>query len=131
MLFRSKTNAPYFYVNENTSIVEGDKTTIPSEKMLIVLRAKPYKAGVAVNSLTGLYTDSNGYTYYPVWVNKDGIASPSGVVGDGNVYRNTQYNVTLTIKGLGRPSIDPIDQAFLDVKVEVAPWNVVNQNVTW
>ena len=125
------TLAPYFYVNENTSTVVGDKETISSEKMIIVLRAKPYKAGAAVTSLTNLYTDTNGYTYYPVWVNLDGIASPSGVVGDGNVYRNTQYNVTLTIKGLGRPSIDPIDQAFLDVKVQVAPWNVVNQNVVW
>ncbi len=118
------TLAPYFYVNENTSATAG-------EKMIIVLRAKPYKVGAAVTSLTNLYTDTNGYTYYPVWVNLDGIASPSGVVGDGNVYRNTQYNVTLTIKGLGRPSIDPIDQAFLDVKVEVAPWNVVDQNVVW
>jgi hypothetical protein len=126
-----KTNAPYFYVNENTSTVEGDKTTTSSEKMIIVLRAKPYKAGAAVTSLTGLYTDSDGYTYYPVWVNKDGIATPAGVVGDGNVYRNTQYNVTLTINGLGRPSIDPVDKAFLDVKVEVKAWEVVNQNVVW
>jgi hypothetical protein len=126
-----KTNAPYFYVNENTSTVVGDKTTTSSEKMIIVLRAKPYKDGVAVTSLTGLYTDDAGYTYYPVWVNKDGIANPLGVVGDGNVYRNTQYNVTLTINGLGRPSIDPVDKAFLDVKVEVATWNVVTQNVEW
>ena len=126
-----KTNAPYFYVNENTSTVVGDKTTTSSEKMIIVLRAKPYKAGAAVTSLTGLYTDSDGYTYYPVWVNKDGIATPAGVVGDGNVYRNTQYNVTLTINGLGRPSIDPVDKAFLDVKVEVKAWEVVNQNVVW
>lgn len=126
------TNAPYFYVNENTSTVVGDKTaTTPSQKMIIVLRAKPYKDGDPVASLTGLYTDDAGYTYYPVWVNKDGIANPSGVVGDGNVYRNTQYNVTLTINGLGRPSIDPVDKAFLDVKVEVAPWNVVTQNVEW
>lgn len=126
-----KTNAPYFYVNENTSTVVGDKTTTSSEKMIIVLRAKPYKAGAAVTSLTGLYTDTDGYTYYPVWVNKDGIATPADVVGDGNVYRNTQYNVTLTINGLGRPSIDPVDKAFLDVKVEVKAWEVVNQNVVW
>ncbi|CEA15845.1 putative secreted protein [Fermentimonas caenicola] len=126
------TNAPYFYVNENTSTVVGDKTaTTPSQKMIIVLRAKPYKDGDPVASLTGLYTDDAGYTYYPVWVNKDGIANPSGVVGDGNVYRNTQYNVTLTINGLGRPSIDPVDKAFLDVKVEVKAWEVVNQNVVW
>ncbi|MFA6854654.1 MAG: fimbria major subunit, partial [Bacteroidales bacterium] len=68
---------------------------------------------------------------YPVWVNKDGISAPSGSIGDGNVYRNTQYNISLTIKGLGNPSIDDVDKAFLDVKVEVAPWNVVTQNVEW
>lgn len=125
------TNAPYFYVNENTSDVVGDKETITSEKMIIVLRAKPYKDGDAVTSLTGLYTDADGYTYYPVWVNKDGIANVDGVVGDGKVYRNTQYNVTLTINGLGRPSIDPFDKAFLDVKVEVKGWEVVTQDVDW
>lgn len=125
------TDAPYFYVNENTSTVEGDKEEIPSEKMIIVLRAKPYMGDVAVTSIEGLYTDEDGYTYYPVWVNLDGITSASGVVGDGKVYRNTQYNVTLTINGLGRPTIDEVDEAFLDVKVEVKAWDVVDQDVVW
>ncbi|MFA6644722.1 MAG: fimbria major subunit, partial [Bacteroidales bacterium] len=75
-------------------------------------------------------TDAEGYTYYPILVNKDGVAE-NGKVGDGNVYRNTQYNISLTIKGLGNPTIDDVDKAFLDVKVEVAPWNVVTQNVEW
>lgn len=123
--------APYYYVNENTSTNVGDGTAAnPGEKMIIVLRAKVYKGTDAVTSLSGLYTDANGYTYYPVWVNKDGL-TPSGNVGNSNVYRNTQYNISLTIKGLGRPTIDEVDKAWLDVKVEVAHWIVVNQNVEW
>ena len=117
------TDAPFFYVNENTSTTAG-------EKMIIVLRAKPYKGGVAVTSLEGLYTDEDGYTYYPVWVNKDGLTE-NGNVGNSNVYRNTQYNISLTINGLGNPTIDPVDKAWLDVKVSVSPWTVVDQNVTW
>lgn len=118
-------SAPYFYVNENTSTTAG-------EKMIIVLRAKPYKDEIAVTSLEGLYTDEDGYTYYPVWVNKDGLAGTlSENVGNGNVYRNTQYNISLTIKGLGNPTIDPVDKAFLDVNVTVSPWTVVTQEVEW
>lgn len=118
------SKAPFYYVNENTS-------TEDAQKMFIVLRAKVYKGSDPVTSLVDLYTDEDGYTYYPVWVNKDGISAPSGSIGDGNVYRNTQYNISLTIKGLGNPSIDDVDKAFLDVKVKVAPWNVVTQNVVW
>lgn len=114
------TQAPYYYVNESS----GDN------KMFIVLRAKPYKGETPVTTVKDLYTDAEGYTYYPVWINKDGL-TVSGTIGDGNVYRNTQYNITLTIKGLGNPTIDPVETAFLDVKVEVTPWAVVNQNVTW
>ena len=121
--------APYYYVNENTSTNVGDGTA-PGEKMIIVLRAKVYKDTDAVTSLSDLYTDSNGYTYYPVWVNKDGL-TPSGNVGNSNVYRNTQYNISLTIKGLGRPTIDEVDKAWLDVKVKVKDWEVVDQNVVW
>lgn len=125
-------SAPYYYVNENKSTKVGDGTSAnPAEKMFIVLRAKVYKGSDPVTSLVDLYTDKDGYTYYPVWVNKDGISAPSGSIGDGNVYRNTQYNISLTIKGLGNPTIDDVDKAFLDVKVEVAPWNVVTQEVTW
>lgn len=124
-------SAPYYYVNENNSLVVTGTETAPAQKMFIVLRAKVYNGTDVVTSLDGLYTDGEGYTYYPVWVNKDGISAPSGSIGDGNVYRNTQYNISLTIKGLGNPTIDDVDKAFLDVKVEVAPWNVVTQEVTW
>lgn len=119
--------APYYYVNESS--VEN--------KMFIVLRAKLYKGTEEVTptnnpSLIGLYIDSDGYTYYPIWVNgKDLGYEYTSHTADGKVVRNTQYNITLSINGLGNPTIDPVDKAWLDVKVEVAPWTVVNQNVTW
>ena len=113
------TLAPYYYVNENTSAVT-------KEQMLIVLRAKPTKGGTPVVS-NGLYTDEDGFTYYPVKVNLDG----AGIDGTGVIIRNTQYNITLLIKGIGNPTIDEVEEAFLDVIVEVEPWKVVTQNVTW
>lgn len=126
----SAGSAPYYYVNENNSLVITGNENAPAQKMLIVLRAKVYNGETVVTELKDLFTDAEGYTYYPILVNKDGVAE-NGKVGDGNVYRNTQYNISLTIKGLGNPSIDDVDKAFLDVKVEVAPWNVVTQEVTW
>ncbi len=112
--------APYYYVNENSSVVKR-------EQMFIVLRAKPTMDGNGISeNYEGLYIDEDGYTYYPVWVNMDGLTN-----ADGKVTRNTQYNIYLTIQGLGNPYIDPVDKAFLDVKVVVEEWNVVNQNVTW
>lgn len=120
--------APYYYVNESS--VEN--------KMFIVLRARLYKDGDLVDPtenphLVGLYIDDEGYTYYPVWVNgKDkGYGYGGNYTADGKVVRNTQYNISLIIKGLGNPTIDPVEKAWLDVKVQVAAWNVVNQNVTW
>lgn len=114
------TAAPYYYVNESNG----------SDKMFIVLRAKVYKNTTVVTNLNGLFTDEDGYTYYPVWVNKDGLIE-NGNIGNSNVYRNTQYNITLTIKGLGNPNIDEVKNAWLDVMVKVEDWKVVNQNVTW
>ena len=117
------TDAPYYYVNENTS-------ANAKEQMLIVLRAKPTKGGVAVVS-EGLYTDAAGYTYYPVWVNKAGYTYDAGHTADSKILRNTQYNITLLIKGIGNPTIDEVEEAFLDVLVEVEGWKVVNQSVEW
>ena len=119
-----ETNAPFYYVNENTSTVEG-------EKMFIVLRAKVYKGDDVVLNLKDLYTDEEGYTYYPVWINDPAYTYAQGYTADNKVLRNTQYNISLTLKGLGRPNIDEVDEAWLDVKVEVKDWEVVDQNVVW
>ena len=126
-------SAPYYYVNENTSEVAIGTSETPAQKMFMVLRAKVYKGGTVVTELKDLYTDDEGYTYYPIWVNalKDNYTYNTGHTADGNVYRNTQYNISLVIKGLGRPTIDEVDKAWLDVKVKVAPWIVVTQDVEW
>ena len=115
-------NTPYFYVNPLET----------ENKMFIVLRGKAYKDNALVTA-EGLYTDSDGYTYFPVWVNgKDlGYTYDTSHTADGTVVRNTQYNISLTIKKIGNPTIDPVEEAFLDVKVEVLPWEVVKQDVTW
>ena len=121
----SNTNAPYFYVTENTS-TEGN------QRMFIVLRGKPTKGGNSVVA-EGLYTDEKGYTYYPIWVNasdKD-YNYGNGHVATNVISRNTQYNISLTINGIGNPTIDEVEKAFLDVNVSVAPWDVVTQNVEW
>ena len=116
--------APYYYVNENSSGTE-------KEQMMIVLRAKPTKGGNYVEA-EGLYT-TGGYTYYPVWVNatKNGYTYVGDNTGDSKIRRNTQYNISLTIKGIGNPTIDPPAQSFLDVMVSVEDWKVVDQNVIW
>lgn len=110
-------DAAYYYVSENDG----------TDQMLLVLRAKPMLGEVEVTNLKGIYTDVDGYTYFPVKVNVDGLTP----AGDGNVKRNTQYNIYLTIKGIGNPTIDEVDKAWLDVKVEVQDWEQVDQNVTW
>lgn len=123
------TTAPYYYVNENTS-------EEANEQMMIVLRAKPTKKIADVNTpvvAEGLYTDADGYTYYPVWVNanKDDYTYSGDNTGDSKIRRNTQYNISLTIKGIGNPTIDPVEDAFLDVLVSVEDWKVVDQDVVW
>lgn len=117
--------APYYYVNENIS-------TVAKEQMMIVLRAKPTKVGQPA-AAEGLYTDSDGFTYYPVWVNatKEGYTYGDDNTGDSKIRRNTQYNISLTIKGIGNPTIDPPAQSFLDVMVSVEDWLVVSQSVEW
>lgn len=124
--------APYFYVNENTA--EDVK-----EQMLIVVRGKPVLGegddAVYVEA-EGLYTDADGYSYFPVWVNatKDGYTygeETDGNKGTSEIHRNTQYNIYLTVTKIGNPTIDPVQEAFLDVFVEVQPWEVVYQDVEW
>jgi len=117
------TNAPYYYVNESNG----------THKMFIVLRAKVYKDDAVVTTVKDLYTDNEGYTYYPIWINvaKEGYTYAGEYVPDGKIKRNTQYNISLTIKGLGNPNIDPVDKAWLDVAVAVEDWQVVGQNVIW
>lgn len=80
--------------------------------------------------------DTDGFTYYSVIVNGNlGGYNYTGanVDHDGTILRNTQYNITLTIKHPGKddPTDPPTEQAMLDVLVEVVPWVVVNQAVEY
>ena len=118
-------SAPYYYVNENTSATAKERT-------FIVLRGKTYKAGELVVA-SGVYTDTDGYTYYPVWINANdkGYTYGGSHSADNKITRNTQYNISLTITKEGNPTIDPKEESNLDVQVEVKPWEVVTQTVTW
>lgn len=121
----ANTAAPYFYVTENNAIgVEN--------QMFIVVRGKPTKGGQAIVA-EGLYTDKDGYTYYPVWVNATGKGYDydDDYTATNAIVRNTQYNISLSINGIGNPYIDPSAEGSLDVNVSVTPWSVVTQNVVW
>ncbi len=117
------TNAPYFYVHENDA----------AEQTFIVLKGTLWKGDVQYK-MEGVLTDPDGYTYYRIDVNanKTGYTYQDGyTLNDGKLRRNTQYNICATLKKAGFPSIDPPLFTCLDVFVEVEPWKVVSQNVTW
>ena len=130
----SITNAIHFYVFENsgdrlvTTVEDKPVVTRPNRNgTFIVLKGRLLHNGTPW-SLPGVYTDAAGFTYYAIWIND----ACFGVTGGTNVItRNTQYNLTVNIWGPGNPTIDPKEEAFLDVHVEVAPWVVVNQEVNW
>ena len=118
-------NAHYFYAFENTANTNDNK-----EGTFIVLKGKLFKDDVQYIA-EGLATDAEGYTYYAIWVNDPIWSYNEGHTADGTIMRNTQYNITATLKKAGNPTIDPAEEAQLDVWVEVAPWNVVTQTVIW
>ena len=121
-------NSKYFYVHENNATAK--------KETFVVLKGKLYDAaeGGNVYLLPGVHTDSEGFTYYKVYVNKtmDGYTyTGDEVAHDGTVIRNTQYNITIDLTKAGNPTIDEPAEACLKVTVSVVPWVVVNQNVSW
>lgn len=118
-------NAHYFYAFENTA-----NTTENSEGTFIVLKGKLFN-GDDEYVAPGLDTDDDGFTYYAIWVNDTKWNYNDEHEADGTIKRNTQYNISVTLKKAGNPTIDPAEEAKLDVYVEVAPWIVVTQNVDW
>ena len=120
-------NAHYFYAFENTADTPANR-----EGTFIVLKGKLFKGNVEYKA-PGLATDADGFTYYAIWVNadKEGYTYNEDHTANGKIIRNTQYNITATLKKAGNPTIDPPVEAQLDVYVEVAPWIVVTQNVEW
>ena len=121
-------NSKYFYVHENNATAK--------KETFVVLKGKLYDAAEDGNVylLPGVHTDSEGFTYYKVYVNKTMVGytyTGDEVAHDGTVIRNTQYNITIDLTKAGNPTIDEPAEACLKVTVSVVPWVVVNQNVSW
>lgn len=120
---------PYYYYT-----FENDPTIQPT-----VLSIKGKLKNADGDELTNVdlpgAIDADGFTYYSVIVNGDlgGYTYNAGHTPDKKIVRNTQYNITLTIKHPGKddPTDPPTEQAMLDVLVEVVPWVVVNQAVDY
>ncbi|MDR0989520.1 MAG: hypothetical protein LBM06_08735 [Prevotellaceae bacterium] len=118
------TNKYWFYVFANS-----DAT--PTK---LVLKGKYYAGGGS----------SSETLYYPVVLNKlapgteirdasGAITAPSAGKGDGKVYRNATYNVSVTIKNVGTDDPEEtIDPAYLTTTVTVADWSLnLDQKVTF
>ncbi len=82
--------------------------------------------------------DEDGYTYYSILVNGDGYdysgsEVEKGEIGNGKIYRNTQYNISVKITkpGTPDPTDPPVEDATLNVKVKVVEWEKVNQKVEY
>lgn len=119
----------YYYVFENDASVQP---TVLSIKGKIKKADDTY---ADADEFPGAI-DSQGYTYYSIVVNanKEGYTyTGDPTPKDSKILRNTQYNISVTIKHLGKddPTDPPTEAATLDVKVEVADWKVVGQNVVY
>ncbi|MDY5354484.1 MAG: fimbrial protein [Bacteroides pyogenes] len=118
----------YYYVFENDASVQPTVLSIKGK----IKKADNTYADAA--EFPGAF-DSQGYTYYSIVVNanKEGYTYDGETPKDSKILRNTQYNISVTIKHLGKddPTDPPTEAATLDVKVEVADWKVVGQNVVY
>lgn len=124
------TNAPVYYYT-----FEKDATDRPT---VISIKGKIKKADDTYATATEFpgAISTDGFTYYSVIVNgnKGGYTfTGDDVAHDGTIIRNTQYNISLTIKHLGTedPTDNPTESAALDVLVEVVDWVSVNQAVIY
>ena len=127
-------NAPvYYYTFENDANDTSIKPTVISLKG--ELKDATGKK-LTANDLPGAIS-ADGFTYYSIIVNatKGGYSytAPAGHEANCKIMRNTQYNISLTIKHPGKndPTDPPTEAAMLDVKVEVVPWVVVGQSVIY
>ena len=125
------TDKPVYYYT-----FENDATVQPT---VLSIKGKIKKADgtyATADKFPGAIADDQGTTYYSIVVNaeKGGYTyTGADVAHDGKIIRNTQYNLTVTIKHLGKddPTDPPTEAATLDVLVEVLPWVVVNQAVEY
>jgi len=112
------SNNSYFYIYENQPVEEKIYPT------MIVLRAKVKQSGKYINSIPGR-VDANGYTYFPVIINLEGVNSSVSGASDNHRYvkRNNTYSIKTMVKGLG--TSNPFSSeapSSLNVQVSVAPW---------
>lgn len=120
----------YYYVFENDASVQPTVLSIKGK----IKKSSADDDYATATEFPGAI-DSQGYTYYSIVVNanKEGYTYEGDTPKDSKILRNTQYNISVTIKHLGKddPTDPPTEAATLDVKVEVAEWEVVGQNVVY
>lgn len=107
----------------NYTATDGSTLTVPN-------RYYSFALGVSGTNWPGFTLPAIGTSttefYYDIASGRD-IEEGENVYG---VFRNLQYNVELTIKGLGTPKeIGGEDETNLDVQVQVVPWGKVTQPV--
>ena len=115
-------NPAYYYSYENDA------------KVVLVIKGKLKDA--ADQPVAGApYADAEGFTYYSILINdtREGYSYRGDNTGIGKLKRNTDYQLSVTIKrpGTADPTTPPAEAATLDVKVTVKPWMTVNQNVEY
>ena len=120
----------YYYVFENDASVQPTVLSIKGK----IKKSSADDDYATATEFPGAI-DSQGYTYYSIVVNanKEGYTYEGDTPKDSKILRNTKYNISVTIKHLGKddPTDPPTEAATLDVKVEVAEWEVVGQNVVY
>lgn len=117
----ASANNTYFYLYENQPV--NNVIAYPS---ILVIRAKVKQNNVYLKNVPGR-VDANGYTYFPVVINKEGTSSTISWVTDGHMYvkRNNTYNIKTVARGLG--TSNPFNSeapSSLSVSVNVAAWGL-------
>ena len=120
----------FFYAFENNgdSRLGNPDWEKENSGTFIVLKGKLYNQDGTPS--TGHHTCKDGFTYYAIWVNCARFSGSAGAESN-RITRNTMYNITVNIRGVGNPNINGPQAAHLDVQVEVRPWDVVNQVYDW
>lgn len=116
----ASNNNTYFYLYENQPV---NGKIYPT---MIVLRAKVKQGSKYITSIPGR-VDANGYTYFPVIINLEGVNSSvsGGSTSTSHQYvkRNNTYNIKTVVKGLGTSNAFSSEApSSLNVQVTVAPW---------
>lgn len=115
----ASNNNTYFYLYENQPV--NNVMVYPT---ILVIRAKVKQNNVYLSNVPGR-VDANGYTYFPVVINKEGTSSTISGSTDAHTYvkRNNTYSIKTVVKGLG--TSNPFSSeapSSLSTQVNVAAW---------